>query len=319
MSLDYKPKEIVRGERISEESGNIEPFAGYISPSGDIISFYSLFGGTGHEDWRNQASWAFVNFVYFIVKECPYQKQTTIKGIKSEELTFWSDRYKMTEFMKLLNEHLRWYKGQMYDPYCHMAYDILKIFKLAYQNGSFFETIGQEIRITSFPEWIVKQYHYDWSEDRQLIDDKYLDYNATKFYEELAKRELMTFFKEFVVRYLEYDTIERISPDIKKVDIKERYDGSYSGRTAEDYMAKTPRIITTSSTIPNERFYNYLLMDWVVQRVPKFIYNNDEHRFQEESTLKDFYKNEKEEILAEEIASVKRLVPLHQRHNYFRR
>ncbi len=222
--------------------------------------------------------------------------------------------YNMTKFMKLLNEHLSWYNGQMYDPYCRMAYDILKTFKLAYQNESFFETIGQKIRITSFPEWIVKQYHYDWNEDRQLIDDEYLDYNSTKCYKESAKRELMTFFKDFVVRYLGYDAIERISPDIKKVDIDESV-----GRTAEEYIAKTPRIITTSSTTPNERFYNYLLMDWVIQRVPKYICNNVNHIFQEESTLKDFYKNEKEEILAEEIASVKRLVPLNQRPNYFRK
>lgn len=319
MSLDYKPREIVIGERISEESGKIEPFAGYISPNGDIISFYSLFGGTGHDDWRNQASWAFVNFVSFIVKECPYRKQTTIKGIKSEEINFSSDRYNMHEFMELLNDHLRWHKGQMYDPYCHMAYDILKIFKLAYQNGSFFETIGWEIRITSFPEWIVRQYHYDWNKDRQLIDEGYCDYNMTKSYKEFAKKELMTFFKEFVVRYLGYDAIERISPDIKKVDVKERYDGSYGGRIAEDYIARTPRIITTSSTIPNERFYNYLLMDWAVQRVPRFIYNNNLHRFEEESILKEFHKNEKEEILAKEIASIKKLVPLHKRHNYFRK
>ena len=85
------------------------------------------------------------------------------------------------------------------------------------------------------------------------------------------------------------------------------------------YTEAPYKVIFTSCTNPNERFYNWLLMDWIVQRVPKMIWNEGEQRFVQESALMDYYQTEKEIILGKEIQSIRRKVPKQYREEYFRK
>ena len=100
---------------------------------------------------------------------------------------------------------------------------------------------------------------------------------------------------------------------------------SYS-EVASDYIvqlagfAKVEQLqktITTASIDIYEPFFNYLLMDFEVKRIPAVVYNNE---------LGDFYYyrpnefivNGRERELEEEIRLIKKYVPLSERHNYFR-
>ena len=85
----------------------------------------------------------------------------------------------------------------------------------------------------------------------------------------------------------------------------------------DTYFYKIPRIITTSYNNINERFYNFLLMDWAIHKLPRYLWDEKEQKYIEEPVIRDFYQNDTEEIMKKEIASIKRLVPKKDRYKYF--
>lgn len=113
---------------------------------------------------------------------------------------------------------------------------------------------------------------------------------------------LSLLFKDVVIQYIGYDAIEKR----KTTDFGLEYAISY------------PRTITTSCPKPNERFFNYLLMGWKLNIVPRAYYDDSKgiYRFDKEDIVINY--SEEEQILGREISSIKKLVPLEERHIYFR-
>lgn len=123
------------------------------------------------------------------------------------------------------------------------------------------------------------------------------------------KEELLSHLKDICVQYLGYDALERFSPDGSLIEVPDRYEDY------DSYFLDTPRVITSS--YPNERYYNYLIMNWDVHSVPRYYYNLQTGLY-EKDDFSMFYQSDAEQRLGEEIKSIRKLVPLDERKNYFR-
>lgn len=99
---------------------------------------------------------------------------------------------------------------------------------------------------------------------------------------------IMSFFKDVMVQYLGYHSVERI-----------------------------PKTITTSNIKIYETFYNYLLNDYKVIRIPKMIYDVDMKRYIEYN-FNDALLPDSELRLKDEIQAIKKLVPVSEIHKYYR-
>ncbi len=84
------------------------------------------------------------------------------------------------------------------------------------------------------------------------------------------------------------------------------------------YEKKLKKTILTSKFNPYETFYNFYLMDYNIQTVPQKIYNPKTQKF-EEYTQNKFLIPDSEIRYKDEIDSIRRIVPLKDRHKYFRK
>ena len=109
-------------------------------------------------------------------------------------------------------------------------------------------------------------------------------YNSYRLPERLILYEdLLHIFKSVLVQSCDVDSIE-IAPS--------------------KYHHMQSKTILTSKFNPYETFYNYLLMDWNVQVIPKRIYNYKTQKF-EEYGLSEFFVPDSELRLKEEVLSIK--------------
>lgn len=170
----------------------------------------------------------------------------------------------------------------------------------------FFEAIDREIKIDN-PEYIFNKFYKGYEKDMYCAD------RMVDIY--IKEIILKDHFKDICVQYLGYDSLERFSPNGRRIKVPHREWLITKGPTN---FQKTPRIITSSAPNPKERFYNYLLMDWDVHILPRYMFNEQTGMYEKEPEYLGFHYSDKEEILAKEIASIKKLVPLEDRPKYFR-
>ena len=329
MTIDYQEEEILHQEKWNLSG---KPFIGYINPYGQLIDYTQIIGERGHDEWRNPASPIFLSFISFVVYGAKIKRYEEAEWDPKKEL-FHQNRYEgfedvvkrgleyyndvnfhtYEEFLNRLNcqikdteeskrLHLK-YSKSFYDinEWRQLEFDLTNFFKQCYSDRDFFKSFGRvplvHDRIT-----FCKKYHL---KDVLSQDEAYYEYCLI---------QLMSYFKDIMVQYLGYDSIERSIPENDLVQINNSSEAS-NGYT----FSPIPRTITTSCINPNERFYNWLLMDWNIQRIPKMIWNEDEKRYTEEPPLFKYYQTEKEEILGKEIASIKKEVPKQYRKEYFRK
>ena len=101
-------------------------------------------------------------------------------------------------------------------------------------------------------------------------------------------------------------------PGVKKIDIPENEE-------YDKFFYNTPRVITTSNSDIYERFYNYLLMDWEIYKVPRFVFNNETKMYELEDDTLNTFRQEKNEEIKDEIQSIKKLVPPNERNKFFKK
>lgn len=302
-----------------------KPFIGYIAPNGDLIGFNKPFGESGHDGWNNFVTITFLRFVSYIIKENSTENNKndkcnieTIDSLKYHSLKenvirgmgFYLNKNSETfeEFLNeldsLLNSLLK------YKPFnsktSEFQYQILLFFKKAYSNKNFFESIGRKIEVTSEKDFMLAN---SWIDPYDFTKKHYVTH---------LKLELMQYFKDIAVSYLGYDSLERFGPngELIKIPYNPSEHGSYFDPYSS-YFCYTPRIITTSYPYINKRFYNFKVMNWSIHQIPKYSWNEQTLKFEEEPYYKYFYHNEEEEILEKEIQSIKRLVPPKDRYKYF--
>lgn len=317
MTIEFKEEQIT-----AREERTREPYIGYFAPNGSLINYNVLFGENYHDAWRNPVSLSFLSWVSYIIggtsveelKARTVYPDTVINieypGIdeyvkRGYGIDYMFEYDSFDFFLELLHKNIdeveqrrRNYGGLR--GYSEFEYELLQFFKNAYRDRKFFDSIQRKISIEN--PYVVQERLEHRYRNCNYLEDLYRDH---------LKKELMAYFKDICVQYLGYDSLERFKSNGTDIEIP-NWDDEY----AFDFLAN-PRIITSSYPNVNERYYNYLLMDWSVHRLPRYYYN-EKTGIYEKSDFSIFYESETEQKLGKEIQSIKRLVPLKERKKYFR-
>lgn len=318
MTIDFNEQEILKIEQFTGL-----PLIGYINPQGKIINYSTLIGEYGHDNWRNPVTPIFLSFVSFVIKNqrmsqykfegyeklLEMNKYEGFDGIVKRGVDYYSD-FNQTSYQAFLdklqrcfeeeNDNAQFYSFSQRDGFEILKTDMVLFFHKLYSNDNFFDSLGRIIYVEN-RDFIAKKYNIE-DNDRLM-----------KFYYEYLIVNLISYMKDFCVQYLGYDSIERATPYSDLNILNNIYDSS-NGYT----FSNNPRTITTSCTNINERFYNWLLMDWQIQRVPRYFWNEKEKRFKLEQPDYIFHKTNKEEILEKEIEAIRNQIPKTKRKAYFR-
>lgn len=327
MIIEYKEDEILKKEKWNYN----KPLIGYINPYGQILDYSMLIGPYGHDNWRNPATPIFLSFVSFVVKN---YKVDNFLNFDKEETLYKKNKYEgfddvvkrgigydyyanhdtYDEFLQQLNNSVNEeeeilkttieYGGSLRscNVYKILSYDLVKLFEKLYSNGDFFESLGRVIYAENQEE-VLNKYNMNITSNIHERD---------KFYHNYLIVQLMSYMKDICVQYLGYDSIERAW----RIGDLNRVNNIYTASNGYKY-SNNPRIIVTSEKNINERFYNWLLMDWTIQQIPKKIWDDKNKKFIDEYYIFNYTYNEKEEILGKEIESIKRLVKKEDRYKYF--
>ncbi len=320
MSIEFQNEEIINWEK-----RNRKPYIGYFNPSGKLINYNIKIGGEHHETWDNPVSWTYLWFVSYIIKDTncdnlrkindelyqlgkhPNIKEEVIRGFSPDADI--NSYLNIRHFLDTLNDKKKKTASKvknysvyqfLYDEdderahdYTRFELDILDFLEKAYSNNEFFNAINRKIMV------------------KKRMNEKNIDIDKAHYqYQKYVIEELMSHFKDIAVQYLCYDSIERFTTDNQGINYNTIKD-------YDPYVLAIPRKITTSCLTPNERFYNYLAMDWEINVLPRYFFNKETSRFETHNIL-NYYETEKEKVLKKELQSLKRSVPLNERYKYFR-
>jgi len=323
MTVDFYDKQIIEKEKITRQ-----PYIGFFAPEGTLIDFNMRLGANTHTSYYNPVSYAFCDYVSYIVPGISiknYKRTSTAKmfpntvsrneyiGIDNLVVRGCFIDYQgwnivdIEFFLKNLNSAVHSFEASdinSFSDYEKFKYRILKFFQRAYQNKRFFESIGRDIWIED-PEVVKKR-----------IKEEYRNCNLREselegIYLRNLRIQLLAHFKDICVQYLGYDSLERFnSKNLQEISIPDK---------REDYnfdFFHNPRIITTSCFNPNERYFNWLIRDYVVHQLPKYNYNELTRIYEPVLNMEPYHISHSEEIYGKEIASIRKLVPQNERYKY---
>lgn len=305
------------GDEIKEiETTTNKPFIGYISPNGTLIDYDNSIKESlgGHVSWGNPLAAFFIGFFSFVVKntninnlqsfleEYPYIFEGNVledtgeiiqRGIRFKFDGSGLNDLGYTAFLKYLDGfyHDILSKMNRSNEYDVFKKDLIIFFKNAYQNKDFFKAINKKVEVVN------KVYFEKLTEKKDPTNENY---------ERYVKFVLMQYFKDICVTMLGYDSIERFEPNGKVVN------------PCKKDSEIEPRIITTAHLNVNERYFNYLLMDWKVHRLERYSFNSKTGIYEKESSFLTNYETDKEKRLEDEIIAIKKLVPSNERKKFFR-
>ena len=324
MTLEFKEWDM----SFYENKGST-PLMGYFEPMGEFISFSTLLDVPCHDgDDTIPPAYEFLNWVSYIIKGTDYKtfgyfnnrdylKYPGMKEVvkRGYEYQYGYNTCSLDEFKQKLDIEIEKLKTAIiknsgkkdeYSLFNQWKYNLLLFFKNAYSKKPFFEAIDRQIKIDS-PEYIFKKFYKGYEKDM---------YSAEGMVDIYIKEIILKdHFKDVCVQYLGYDSLERFAPDGRRIRVPQREWLVSDGPTN---FQKTPRIITSSSPNPNERFFNYLLMNWGIHILPRYMFNKQTGKYEKVPEYLNFHYSDKEERLGKEIKSIKRLVPLEERPKYFR-
>ena len=287
MVLEFKQEEIQKEEKLTRNA-----FSGYFSPSGKLINFNISGEDTHHQDASNPVSQAFMKFVSY---KKDYDK-TTYRGCPYFEEPFEVFYRRILREIEKLETFIQSGYGDQTD---HFELDMLYFFKNAYRDNNFFGSIGSIIMMNN-----DHQLEFDLKTRKNYEDPVKLEIDKAEYFIYLLLRRM----KDICVMYLGYDSVESKEPNGDKIVINK--DGEYD----LDFLAH-PRVITTSCDNANDRFYNYMLMDWRIDKMPRYYYDIASGKY---VLLPTNIAIEKESMIRDEIESIKKLTPREERYKYFR-
>ena len=171
------------------------------------------------------------------------------------------------EILKELVELQDSLKGNSHDSFEKMKLDLVELLINCYKGRRFDLSLGITLNVLNLDEF------RNTSEYRLLKgtdDEKYRTY---------LNKCVTSQFKDIMISYLGYDATE----------------------------IKEPKTISTSSLRINERFYNYLLMDYKIVKMKRFRYDPVMKKYV--ISKDEYFVQEKEEMLDNEIRSLKLKFP----------
>ncbi len=313
-TIPYPNRKIMNQETLTRQ-----PFIGFISPDGIVIDFTS-YGKKKHDDLGNPISNYFLKYISYVNGD-DIHKQDFLSDIKPEtklmklvegydELVYrgWFDGDEafssFNDILSSLRHDIKRYKNRnMSNDNGELSFLLAELyfFKDAYKDKDFFRTIGKVIRIPSR--------EYIKNELRKKYDVDSLPRSIDRLINEEIIKYLMSYFKDICVLYLGFDSVETFQSNGEAIIIKNRE------RYFEESLV-TPRIITTTRYNPNEVYFNCLIMDWVVHKLPRYT-KGENGLYTPQSELFNYYETSREQEFKEEIEKIKKLVPLKDRFKYF--
>ncbi len=274
-----------------------KPYIGYFTPEGKLVDYNTSLGGS-HSTLINIVSWTFLLWI----KQSRAFKDLEIEDCEIRaELDLTNNRIK--------NAYIGTYESNISSNLVKLQIDLIEFLKKAETDRNFIDCIKKIVDKSKIPSYVKDQKKiplfcgYGGAESIYEIENVFGRYNT---------KELLLFLKEICVQYLGYDAIEEFMPNGKLLKIPAYY--CYYPKDYYTFYDK-PRIITTTKNNVNEIFYNYLLMNWKVQKLAKYIFNETTQRYE----INNFsFQSEKDEIYEKEIQAIKKYVPLRERTKYFR-
>ncbi len=273
-----------------------KPYVGYFTHDGKLVNYNTPLGGS-HGSLGNIVSWTFLLWIKQseLFEQLGLNIKTSAKlNINSGSITGVDIAVNEASNLSLLQR------------------DLINFLQTARFDNDFINKLNEKIDKSRIPTYVTKDKKIPYyvgvngSESPYEIEALFGKYNT---------KELLLFLKDICVQYLGYDSIEQVKPNGEILTFPLYY--AYYPLDYYTYLDK-PRVITSSDINTNERYYNYLLMDWKVQKVPKYVYNSSTHKFEMSPEQKVYIQPQKEEIYKEEIESIRKLVPLKERMKYFR-
>ena len=290
MTIDFYGKEIDKYEK-----EKYTPYIGYFSKDGKLVDYNTPLGGS-HDKLGNIVSWT---FLLWIKQSDAFRDLVFHNYVINAELN--------TKNGKIRNADMPVIEANMKKNLTLLQTDLLDFLIKAESNQEFINLIKKRIDYSKIPEYVKankKMPIFTGPNGRESL------YEIESVFGEYNTKELLLFLKDICVQYLRYDSIEQFKPNGEILEIPK-----YCRYCSEDYFAffEKPRVISSVNNNINERFYNYLLMEWKVQQLPKIVLNNNSIE-----ELTNNIQSEKDEEYENEIKLIKKHVPLRERPKYFK-
>ena len=323
MPVKYFDEEIKEHERSFNG-----PFIGYINPHGMLINYSNLLGPKGHDNWRNPATLTFLRNISYVLAGSNIERY---KDSDSENFKKIYENYKYNGSIDIKDSVIRGYDPIIGNHYNYSSYaifkegiakqvkenkrtssdvyeilksDLIDFFGKCYSKDDFFYSLGRVIKAPSEEEIRrTCEKSLAWRDERGKLEyiRDYYTYN------------LMEHFKDILVMYLGYDSIERAKA--MPIDDMIFFDCKYAQSNGYESL-ETPSILTSCSN-PYERFYNYILMGWKLNIIPRMIWDTYEKRFIESRLI--YNNSENEERIKEELDYLKSTTRLEDRYKLLKR
>lgn len=314
MTLPFR-EEIVNDKGLSVRNFENPNFIGYLSPYGCVVDYSRPLGYGGHD--VNPYTEFFQHYFYLresdryeynihyldgVYNSCEMEK-IEAKEMKEELEKLYVNHYKEHYKRKMERRRKEEKLGSYYSSYDEsydLKEDLVKFFYNCYSSETFEKGFGKDVTVMSEDEFATSDFLKIRNERDRVFPIKngesyrdYLDripvwYHFDTQYEKYKTEIYLNFLKDVLVSYLGYH-----------------------------YVARTPKTIYTSSFNIYETFYNYLLNDFVIYQMPKMVYDPVIKKY-EELKFNELFIPESELILKNEIESIRRMVPLERRKEYYR-
>ena len=291
MTVDFYGKAFDEYERFHSK-----PYIGYISPEGNLVDYNTDLGGS-HSNLGNIVSWTFLLWI---------KQSEAFKNLNINDVNIRAKLDLNTGIVR--NADIACEKHNNLTNLSLLQKDLICFLKKAENVPNFIDSIEKRIDISKFPEYIKR-------EKRIPIFEAESIYEIESLFGHYNTKELLLFLKDICIQYMGYDAIEQVKPNGELIKIPEYY---YLYPLDYCTYFDKPRTISTTNYNINERFYNYLLMDWKIQQLLRYVLNENTNKYETESNQPYTYQSETDRIYEQEIASIKRLVPLKERTKYFR-
>lgn len=287
MHIDFYGETFDKYERLKSM-----PYLGFFSPKGKLVDYNTELGGS-HGNLGNLVSWTFLLWIkqYNIIRDLNLKDIKTFSKLNPNNGIIVNADIACNEYNDKSNLLL-------------LQNDLLKYLKKVNDSEQFRELINKRIDLEKFPDYILK--------DRKLPLCGESIYEIENLFGRDNTRRLLMFLKDIIIQHLGYDAIERIKPNNEELVLPDYY-----YLYPEDYLTyfDKPRTITTVYNNINERFYNYLLMDWKIQKVPRYVYNEETKQFNIDSVL---YESDRDLSFEQELNTIKRNYPIKERVKFFK-
>ncbi len=334
MTLPFN-ENIINSQEFNTFNFNHPNFIGFLNRYGEIIDYSKPFGLGGHN--INPSTELVLHYFpmlngYFISNLAQDKEHTILfRNILKEEL--------------IKDSQIKY----THNRYTSLDKDLLLFFYRCYSNDTFEKGLGKKIDVLFSNEYFEKYCKYNkiYIPTKEDLTSDYIKHNQYKikldylFYklQLLIKNEYNSrlSIEEYFNKYCKskdkyYPKNNELTTDfLEKRDWYLSIDYNYylSSLVIDwfktiliqylhyHYVSRIGLDIYTSSFTPNETFYNYKLYGYNIYSLPKMIWNEDKKQY-EEIKQNDFFTKEREQILNDEIESIKRKVPLQERKKYFK-